>query len=53
MNASELDKPRMIGIGAVFIDDIVLPSGQTYMGQLGGGVVHALMGAAVWLIRAV
>ena len=48
MNASELDKPRMIGIGAVFIDDIVLPSGQTYMGQLGGGVVHALMGAAVW-----
>lgn len=38
----------MVGVGAVFIDDIVLPSGQTYMGQLGGGVVHALMGAAVW-----
>jgi hypothetical protein len=40
--------PRMVGVGAVFIDDIVLPSGQTYMGQLGGGVVHALMGAAIW-----
>jgi len=40
--------PRMVGVGAVFIDDIVLPSGQTYMGQLGGGVVHGLMGAAVW-----
>jgi len=40
--------PRIIGAGAVFIDDIVLPDGQTYMGQLGGGVVHALMGAALW-----
>lgn len=40
--------PRLVGIGAVFIDDIVLPTGQTFMGQLGGGVVHALMGAALW-----
>lgn len=40
--------PRLVGIGSVFIDDIVLPSGQTYMARLGGGVVHALMGAAVW-----
>jgi sugar/nucleoside kinase (ribokinase family) len=40
--------PRLVGIGAVFIDDIVLPTGQTYMAQLGGGVVHALMGAAIW-----
>ncbi|MBZ0280330.1 MAG: hypothetical protein K8L97_06290 [Anaerolineae bacterium] len=42
------DAPRIVGVGGVFIDDIVLPSGQTYMGQLGGGVVHALMGAALW-----
>ncbi len=42
------ETPRIVGIGAVFIDDIVLPSGQTYMAQLGGGVVHALMGAALW-----
>jgi sugar/nucleoside kinase (ribokinase family) len=40
--------PRLVGVGAVFIDDIVLPTGQTYMAQLGGGVVHALMGAALW-----
>ena len=40
--------PKMVGIGAVFIDDIVRADGRTYMGQLGGGVVHALMGAAVW-----
>jgi sugar/nucleoside kinase (ribokinase family) len=40
--------PRLVGVGAVFIDDIVLPDGTTYMAQLGGGVVHALMGAAVW-----
>jgi sugar/nucleoside kinase (ribokinase family) len=40
--------PRVVGIGAVFIDDIVLPDGATHMAQLGGGVVHALMGAALW-----
>src|SRR5262245_13302304 len=40
--------PRLVGVGAVFIDDIVLPTGQTYMAQLGGGVVHALMGTALW-----
>jgi len=40
--------PHIVGIGSVFIDDIVLPTGQTYMARLGGGVVHALMGAAIW-----
>jgi hypothetical protein len=40
--------PRLVGVGAIFIDDIVLADGTTYMAQLGGGVVHALMGAAVW-----
>ncbi len=49
---STLDSPAIVGIGSVFIDDIVLPTGQTYMAQLGGGVVHALMGAAVWDERA-
>ncbi len=38
----------MIGVGGVFIDDIVLPSGETRMASLGGGAVHALMGAALW-----
>ncbi len=45
---ASLQSPRLVGIGAVFIDDIVLPSGQTYMAKLGGGVVHALMGASLW-----
>ncbi|MEO8610340.1 MAG: PfkB family carbohydrate kinase [Chloroflexota bacterium] len=48
MMADDQPKPRIVGVGAVFIDDIVLPTGQTYMAQLGGGVVHALMGAAIW-----
>ncbi len=43
-----VQSPHLVGIGAVFIDDIVLPNGQTYMARLGGGVVHALMGAAIW-----
>ncbi|MCA0452611.1 MAG: PfkB family carbohydrate kinase [Chloroflexi bacterium] len=42
------DTPKLVGIGSVFIDDIVKPTGQTYMGRMGGGVVHALMGAAIW-----
>jgi sugar/nucleoside kinase (ribokinase family) len=43
-----MNTPRLVGVGAIFIDDIVQPDGTTYMAQLGGGVVHALMGAAVW-----
>lgn len=43
-----MSSPQLVGVGSVFIDDIVLPTGQTYMGCLGGGVVHALMGAAIW-----
>ncbi len=45
---SDSTAPHIVGVGAVFIDDIVLPSGQTYMARLGGGVVHAVMGAAIW-----
>lgn len=40
--------PFLVGIGAVFIDDIVLPDGQIYHDRLGGGVIHGLLGAAVW-----
>lgn len=45
---TNIHSPRIVGVGSVFIDDIVLPSGQTYMARLGGGVVHALMGASIW-----
>lgn len=40
--------PRLVGIGGLFIDDIVRADGRTFMGELGGGVVHALMAAAIW-----
>ncbi len=40
--------PDIIAIGSIFIDDIVLPTGQTYMEQLGGAAVHAAMGMALW-----
>lgn len=40
--------PRIVGVGGVFIDDIVLASGESRMASLGGAAVHAMMGAAVW-----
>lgn len=43
--------PEMVSVGSIFIDDIVLPSGQTFMNQLGGAVTHAAMGAALWGAR--
>ncbi len=38
-------------IGSVIIDDIVLPDGQTRMGVLGGGAMHAAIGLRVWSDR--
>jgi sugar/nucleoside kinase (ribokinase family)/ubiquinone/menaquinone biosynthesis C-methylase UbiE len=35
-------------IGSIILDDIVLPDGQTRMGVLGGGAVHAAMGMRAW-----
>lgn len=37
-----------LSIGVVILDDIVLPNGQTHMGILGGGAVHAAMGMRLW-----
>ena len=48
MSEPAASSPNLVGIGAVFIDDIVRADGTTHMAQLGGGVVHALMGAALW-----
>ncbi|MBC7811923.1 MAG: hypothetical protein H7175_12285 [Burkholderiales bacterium] len=48
MSEAAAPSPNLVGIGAVFIDDIVRADGTTHMEQLGGGVVHALMGAALW-----
>lgn len=43
-----MDTISIIGAGAVFIDDIVLPDGVTHMDTLGGGTIHALLGSVLW-----
>lgn len=37
-----------LSIGIVFIDDIILPDGESRMARLGGGAVHAIMGMRLW-----
>jgi sugar/nucleoside kinase (ribokinase family)/SAM-dependent methyltransferase len=37
-----------LSIGIVFIDDIILPNGESRMARLGGGAVHASMGMRLW-----
>jgi sugar/nucleoside kinase (ribokinase family) len=43
--------PFYIAIGAIIIDDIILPDGTSRMGELGGGTVHAAMGMRIWVER--
>lgn len=45
-------QPSYVGVGGIFIDDIVFPDGRTQMAVLGGGVVHAAMGMKIWGQRA-
>jgi sugar/nucleoside kinase (ribokinase family) len=40
--------PAYVCIGGIIIDDIVFPDGQTRMGVLGGGTVHAAAGMLIW-----
>jgi hypothetical protein len=47
-----MDTVSIVGAGAVFIDDIVLPDGVTHMDTLGGGTIHALLGSVIWGERA-
>ena len=37
-----------LSIGIVFIDDIILPNGESRMARLGGGAAHAVMGMRLW-----
>lgn len=39
---------RVVIVGNITIDDVVHPDGTTFMGQLGGNVVYAAMGARLW-----
>lgn len=43
-----MERPAIVCVGSIIIDDIVLPDGVTRMGVLGGGVSHAAAGAAAW-----
>lgn len=40
----------MIVVGNLTIDDVVLPDGQTSIGSLGGGAIHAALGARLWSV---
>jgi len=40
--------PRYVSLATVIIDDIVLPTGETHMGALGGAGTHAVAGMRVW-----
>lgn len=40
--------PRVVIIGNLTIDDVVRPDGRTTMGQPGGNVVYAALGARLW-----
>ncbi len=43
--------PDYVSFANIFIDDIVLPDGRTFMGTLGGAGTHALVGMRVWSDR--
>lgn len=40
--------PKFVSFGNIFIDDIVLPDGRTFMATPGGAGTHALIGMRVW-----
>ena len=40
--------PDYVSLSNVFIDDILLSTGEIFLGVLGGAGVHALAGARVW-----
>ena len=40
--------PTYVSFGNIFIDDVVLPDGRTFMGTPGGAGTHALIGMRVW-----
>jgi sugar/nucleoside kinase (ribokinase family) len=41
-------KPEYVSFGNIFIDDIVLPDGRTFMATPGGASTHALIGMRLW-----
>jgi ribokinase len=41
---------RVIVVGNLTIDDVVLPDGRTSIGSLGGGAIYAALGARLWSV---
>lgn len=49
---SSAAQPEIVGVGGIFVDDIVYPDGAVRMAVLGGGVSHAAAGMWIWGRRA-
>ena len=43
--------PDLVVLGNLLVDDVVLRDGRTRMGEPGGAVLYAALGAALWGIR--
>ena len=41
---------RVVVVGNLTIDDVVLPDGRTGIGSLGGGAIYAALGARLWSV---
>lgn len=42
--------PRLVVLGQLSVDDVVLPNGVTSMGSCGGDATYAALGAALWSV---
>jgi sugar/nucleoside kinase (ribokinase family) len=40
--------PSLVLLGNLLVDDVVLPDGNTRMGQPGGAIMYGALGAAIW-----
>ncbi len=43
--------PALVVLGNLLVDDVVLPDGSTRMGQPGGAVLYAALGARLWDVQ--
>jgi cytidine kinase len=43
--------PALLVLGNLLVDDLVFPDGSTRMGQSGGAVLYAALGARLWNVR--
>ena len=43
--------PSLVVLGNLLVDDLVFPDGATRMGQAGGALLYATLGARLWNVR--